>query len=246
MEILRGGASRLRALATECLPYELPLELSKPWLYRWFDSRIVSQQKYSAAVIARSRKDLLLVALIGGGDELPTYASENVPKSIIVDAEAVARRWRAPASFLVRRNRLQTRKLDLLSIGSQILIAFLYANHKEEILYFAGRSGASLRYPSRSTTPGKALKSRFKQQHKIRELTVETRNRSIGTYNSFFAYESYAFIGEFYDSSAGKLWKATGDFSDGSMFQIALAVYIPTRLVGQLVPMRTVRLIWVS
>lgn len=200
MELLRGGASRLRALATECMPFELPLEASRPWLYEWLDSRVVALKNYKVAVVAKSRKDLLLLALIGTDKNLPVFASADCLKSVVIDGEAASGSWRAPASFLVRRNRIQTRRLDLLSASSQLAIAFVYGNHKEELLYFGNRSKSSLRYPARTTSPGKHLKSRFKDAEAGREVSIETRGRILGTYNSYFAYERYAFIGEFYDS----------------------------------------------
>ena len=200
MELLRGGASRLRALATECMPFELPLEASRPWLYQWLDTRVVALKNYKVAVVAKSRKDLLLLALIGTDSKLPVFASTDCLKSIVIDGEAASGSWRAPASFLVRRNRIQTRRLDLLSASSQLAIAFVYGNHKEELLYFGNRSRSSLRHPARTTSPGKHLESRFKDAKAVREVSIETRSRMLGTYNSFFVYERYAFIGEFYDS----------------------------------------------
>lgn len=187
------------------MPFELPLEVGRPWLYQWFDSRMVRLNGFQIGVLARSRKDLLLIALIADSDGLPMFASDDCERPVALDGEALARKWRAPASFLVRRNRLQTRRLELLALGSQVAIALVYGNQKDSLLYFGSRSRSSLRFPSRPTSPGKHLKSKFKVPDSTREVSIETRGRSLGTYNSFFAYEKYAFIGEFYDS---KRWHA--------------------------------------
>lgn len=187
------------------MPFELPLEVGRPWLYQWFDSRMVRLNGFQIGVLARSRKDLLLLALMASKDGLPMFASDGCERAVALDGEALAKKWRAPASFLVRRNRLDTRRLELLSLGSQVAIALVYGNQKDSLLYFGSRSGSSLRYPSRPTSPGKHLKSKFKVANVTREVSIETRGRNLGTYNSFFAYEKYAFIGEFYDS---KRWHA--------------------------------------
>lgn len=205
MELRRGGASRLRALATDCLPFEMPLEAGTPWLYEWFDSRFVAGNVSGVRVWAGNRKDLLLIALFGATDSVPIYADSTARKVVKIDAERLSQTWRAPASYLVRRDQLRTRQLDLLALGSQLAVAFIYSAHKESILYFGGRSRVSLRFPSRATSPGKHLQSRFKEPRPNRPVSIETTGRRLGTFNSFFAYEKYAFVGEFYDS---KRWNA--------------------------------------
>lgn len=205
MELKRGGASRLRALATECLPFELPLEAGGPWLYRWVDSRALGVSEHAVRVRPRSRADLLLLALFQLPEALPVYADDKTKKIVTIRASEVSRTWRAPAMFMVRRDQLRTRQLEMLALGSQFAVAFVYATHKDSILYQSARSRISLRAPSRATSPGRYLQSRYKEARANRTIPIETTGRHLETFNSYFAYRRYAFVGEFYDS---KRWNA--------------------------------------
>lgn len=205
MELILSKTSRLRALLTECHPFELPFELGSRWLYDWFEQRALNMNNLGIRVQLGSRRDILLAVLLGAEGKLPNFASAENPRRAQFLAKTLSITWRAPASFLVRRDRIRKRSLDLLALGSQVSIAFIYANHKDAILYFGSRSRSSLRYPFRVNSHGKSLHSRFKNRETSPEAIVETSNRQLGTYNSFFVYDKYAFGGQFYDS---KRWHA--------------------------------------
>jgi hypothetical protein len=108
--------------------------------------------------------------------------------------------WRAPASFRVRRDRSRTRELEMLSIRSQLNIAFLYFRQKDLLLHYSNRDRTALRRPARVNVYGKNPTTKFRLQASSRDTSVETNSRRIGTYNSYFVYDKYAFVGQFYDS----------------------------------------------
>lgn len=201
MEIARSEVTRLRALVTECLPFELPFEAGTHWLYDWLEDRSLNVNKSRIKVRIVDRLDILLMALIDGNQEkLPVHASTESPRTSSIEAERIYKSWRAPARFVIRRDQLKSRNLDLLSVGSQIAIAYIYANYKDALLYYADRSSRSLRHPSRVNHPGKMLGAGTIASPSEQNRYVETTGRRLTTYNSFFAYEKYAFIGQFYDS----------------------------------------------
>ncbi len=203
MELARSEITRLRALITECLPFELPFEASTHWLYDWLEERALNVNKKRIKVLLKSRKDILLLALIGGrekGNKLPIFASIEEPRRAAIQASEVSASWQAPARFVVRRDQLRSRNLDLLSLGSQIAVAYIYANFKDSLLYYSSRAHSSLRHPSRVNQHGRMLGSGAATGPNEQNRYVETSSRKLNTYNSFFAYEKYAFIGQFYDS----------------------------------------------
>lgn len=140
------------------------------------------------------------MSLIGASGMLPVFASEEYPRGAKALVASVSTAWRAPATFVVRRDRLRKRDLDLLALGSQIAVAMIYASHKDEILYYGSRSRFSLRHPSQVNSHGKHLNTKFRSNGLAPEMAIETSSRRLGTYNSFFVYEKYAFGGQFYDS----------------------------------------------
>lgn len=202
MELARSEVTRLRALITECLPFELPFEASTHWLYDWLEEHALDVNKRRIKVLAKSRKDILLLALIGGdkSNKLPAHASAEAPRMARIQAATVSGAWHAPARFVVRRDQLRNRSLDLLSLGSQIAVAYIYANFKDSLLYYGSRARSSLRHPSRVNQHGRMLGSGTVVGPSEQNRYVETSGRKLNTYNSFFAYEKYAFIGQFYDS----------------------------------------------
>lgn len=196
MELTNSIMTPLRALATDCLPYELPLEMANHWLYDWLDERVVSVTPKGLKLTVNSNLDLLLLAMIGGVD----FGSDRYPRAKSAFIKPLSDGWRAPASFRVRRDRERTRDLDLLAWRSQINLAFLYYMQKDVLLHYANRDRTSLRHPSRVNAYGKSVSSIFRTEKNPHVATVETGKRRLGTYNSYFVYEKYAFVGQFYDS----------------------------------------------
>jgi hypothetical protein len=197
VELKRSRLLPLRALITECLPYEIPLEIADHWLYDWLEARTVSLSERALKLRTESRFDLLVLALIGDADfNRPAHVSgQNYARISSFD-----RRWRAPATFRVRRDRSRTRDLDLVSFRSQLNIAFLYYNFKDTLLHFVNRDRTSLRHPSRANSHGKHLANKLRAGRNSNVVSVETSSRQLGTYNSYFVYNKYAFVGQFYDS----------------------------------------------
>lgn len=111
----------------------------------------------------------------------------------------------APAEFTVRRDKIRQREISLLGLPAQLSLALFYSSHKDAILYHVSRDRASLRHPARANSPGKHLRGRTRSRIGGEAITVETTGRKLGTYNSYFVYERYAFVGQFYDS---KRWHA--------------------------------------
>lgn len=204
MEITRHGASRLRALVTEMLPYELPLEASTPWLYNWVNQKFVGMDDEAIRLAPRSSKDLLLLALLSGEDPTtkPITAAYGQPRPqpIPLDLLSLITKWRASNVIEVRRDKTRLRRLDLLSVGSQLSLAVIYSRYKDVILHHNGKSRYTLRAPAQATPLGRHIGTDSRTDQQLSGPSVETIGRRLGTYNSFFNYKRYAFIGEFYDS----------------------------------------------
>jgi len=187
----------LRALVTECAPYELPLEMADHWLYEWLDDRAVSVNPEALKIVAKSRFDLLVLAIVGNVTFEKAFRHGEMVQARI---DGFSSGWRAPASFRVRRDRARTRELELLSIRSQLNVAFLYFKQKDLLLHYVSRDRTSLRHPARVNVYGKNPANQFRQEKTAHLVSVETTARRIGTYNSYFVYDKYAFVGQFYDS----------------------------------------------
>jgi hypothetical protein len=197
MELVKSALTPLRALVTECSPYELPLEMAGHWLYDWLDHRAISVTPEALKIVARTRFDLLVLAVIG---DVRFEQSMRHGEPVIAQLDGFSSTWRAPASFRVRRDRSRTRELELLSIRSQLNIGFLYYRQKDMLLHYSNRDRSSLRHPARVNVYGKSQSSKFRPGKASHLVTVETTARTINTYNSYFVYDKYAFVGQFYDS----------------------------------------------
>lgn len=189
--------SPLRALVTECFPYELPLEMADHWLYEWLVERATVLTPKKLKLRAQNRFDLLLLALIGDVEFEKSVRHGEVVEACIHD---FSNGWRAPASFRVRRDRARTRELDLLCIRSQLNVAFLYFKQKDLLLHYANKDRASLRHPTRVNAYGKNPANKFWPGKRPHVVSVETTAHRLGTYNSYFVYDKYAFVGQYYDS----------------------------------------------
>lgn len=197
MDLARTAMSPLRALVTECVPYELPLEMADHWLYEWLDERANTVTPKELTLCAKNRFDLLLLALIG---EVKFQGPVRHGQAVQARISEFSKAWRAPASFRVRRDRARTRELDLLSIRSQLNIAFLYYRQKDLLLHYANKDRGSLRHPSRVNAYGKNPANKFRPGKSSHIVSVETSARRLGSYNSYFVYDKYAFVGQYYDS----------------------------------------------
>lgn len=197
-----GRIAPLRALITECAPYELPLEMADHWLYDWLDSRAESLNPERLKIRGSGRLDLLVLSLIGG-----ITWDENIRhgESFRADLPGYSGAWRAPATFRVRRDRTRTRDLELMSSRSQLNVAFLYYKYKDVILHYVSVDSTSLRHPVRVNTLGKHAANALRTAPTSPQASVETASRSMSTFNSYFVYDKYAFAGQFYDS---KEWHA--------------------------------------
>lgn len=208
MELKKSVASPLRALLTECLPYEVPLEINSNWLYDWIDQTAAHVSKEGIYFRPTSRFDLLVLALLFPRDkQLPPHASlDNSPRVFLPSPlRPLQQSWRAPASFVVRRDRLKVRDLSVITIASQLSVAFIYYLKKDVILHHVNADDSSLRHPLKTNAYSKYLRNKHRTNHKKATFSVETDSRKLGTYNSFFVYSEYAFVGQFYDSNR---WQA--------------------------------------
>jgi hypothetical protein len=197
VDLVRTAMSPLRALVTECVPYELPLEMADHWLYDWLDERATTVTPKELTLGAKSRFDLLLLALIG---EVKFQGPVRHGQAVQARIGDFSNAWRAPASFRVRRDRARTRVLDLMSIRSQLNVAFLYYRQKDLLLHYANKDRGSLRRPARVNAYGKNAANKFRPGKSSHIVSVETSARRLGTYNSYFVYDKYAFVGQYYDS----------------------------------------------
>jgi len=197
MEMTRTPLTPLRALATECLPFELPLEMGNHWFYEWLEARVSSVNVARIRLRPRGRHDLLLLAVVGDL-KLDRLLDQGGPKE--VELPSFVRSWRAPATFRVRRDRTRVRDLELLSLRSQLNIAFLYYSYKDVLLHYTGRDESSLRRPLRTNAYGKHPSTRSRSAEPSTLFSVEVERRQLGTFNSYFVYADFAFVGQFYDS----------------------------------------------
>lgn len=209
MELKTTSCTPLRALITECLPYEVPLELNSRWLYNWIESRIVHLTSAQLALQAQDHFDLVVVALLDSKNEShqPSYAGEHNHPKLKIESPLISQhsQWRAPASFAVRRDRVQTRDIDYLALTSQLSISFLYYQKNDALLYYTNIDRSSLRHPYKINSHGKHLDGYINDRPRPEFVSVETLERKYPTFNSFFVYQKYAFIGQFYDSNR---WRA--------------------------------------
>lgn len=209
-KITYSVASPLRALLTECLPYELPLDFNSNWLYQWINNRAVSVSTKKIIIRPESKLDLLILSFLMKNRVSPTEISKK-KITISLDNDDLEE-WRAPASFHVRRDRVRTRKLDILALQSQLAIAALYQQKKDLILFWSRADDSSLRFPSEVNHHGKHLRKEFRENNHFKTTSIATSKQRLGTYNSFFVYEDYPFIGSFYNSTKWRALEAKWTF----------------------------------
>lgn len=201
MELSYGKIAPLRALVSECLPFELPVEMNGRWLYEWLECRAVRVNGEGLLIRTKSKSDAVMLSMLGAvpfGNRVDGTPGEY--KLASHDS-----RWRAPAGFRVRRDKLRTRDLDLLAVRSQLNFAFVYFGFKDVMLYYTSRDRGALRRPSRANSMGKHPNSQILSEVAAPSPTIELEDKGLPTYNSFFVYERFAFVGQFYDS---RQWQA--------------------------------------
>lgn len=203
MELVKSKAVPLRALLTDCLPFEIPLEMSTHWLYRWFDQHLIGVNEATVSIRIASTLDALVAILADAkppqGDDAASYLelSDRNPKRFEFSLENL--RWHAPAHIRVRRDRNRTRSLDILAIGSQLALAHLYFRYSDVILYTLRGNQNSLRVPRSRAPVGRALRIRERSGHATaRTATTRTTTRY---FTSYFRYYRYSFMGEFFESN---------------------------------------------
>lgn len=208
MDLAKEKATSLRALLTETMPFELPLEMRNDWIYSFLGKRVTRMSRDSLTVQASDALETLLFSFVSAEDPISgryTRADSYRKRPVALKVPGLSSQWHAPLPFVARRNVAKIRELALPSMRSQLNIAFLYANRSDQLLYQCGRDASSLRFPYSKASIGKRGASEYLSNTTIRDVSVETPGKTSGSYNSYFRYRRFGFVGQFYDSS---LWQA--------------------------------------
>lgn len=201
MEINHSVTRSLRAILTESLPYEIPLELRTDWLFNWISERAQSGSPQHIRLKLLKPSDLLVYSIIRGNGSAKVGTSKIANNEYVtIKSSDLTTPWRAPGSFNVRRNRIKKRRLNHVCLTSQLAFGFFYAKNSDVILHYTGLDRSSLRHPKAVNSFGKVIGLERDDQSLFENIAIETMSKSVASYNSFFSYDRYAFIGQFYDS----------------------------------------------
>ena len=190
------------------LPYELPLTFSN---YHFYEFLIENNVEFREEAIYWKKGDAALDTtirlLFGVDNSVPIRASkqyilgEKVDVNCFTDKDLGRKFFPSiPFGFKIQHKDDEFRELTICHPRNQIQLVDLYHRYKGIILYFCSRSPFSIRRPARLS---RSVFYRDKTHY--RKLAgepggVEESDREYENLKSFFVYEKYSFIYNFYES----------------------------------------------
>lgn len=189
----------MRAVLSEFLPYELPAGFSNARLYAFllrhgahFEGRDLIVRSDSSDV------DAILRLLLGLRVQ-PVPISRNTETWLRIPTKQLEAKS-VPYRFRIRHGTMDFRELAIPHPRTQLALVKFYDEFKSLITHFGQESPYSIRKPVEEVRVTVTRDDLFKAREGRFRSPVETVGHEYARLRSFFRYESFSNIHEFYDS----------------------------------------------
>lgn len=192
-----------RVVLSDVLPYEIPIVFSNKYFYKFLCEHKI---RFLGSKIEWDAKDRVLDNLVKillsiPPDVIVMRDDTSAPEKSYVDVSQTKTDYDSiPFSFFTTHKQDQLRQLSLMHPKAQLLVVEFYDQYKDLIIYFAGKSDFSLRFPKRvagcTFIDSKTL---IEKQDQLDTL-VEVSGENYENLRSFFVYEKFSNVFKFYES----------------------------------------------
>lgn len=190
-----------RVVLSDLLPYEVPITFSNRHFYNFI---VDNQVKYSNDYFYWKKKDAafdsLVMLLLG----LPKSKQvQNFEKEGIKYSKVSAKKinpFTIPFTFNISHKADQYRHLSLIHPRSQVFAVEFYKNNKDLITYYCDKSQFSLRSAKRVAGCTYVDKKSLIEQFDTDGEVIEVEGENYENLKSFFVYDKYSSIFNFYES----------------------------------------------
>lgn len=192
-----------RVVLSDVLPYEVPIVFSNKHFYRFLCEHNI---RFLESKIEWNSKDIVLDNLVKMLLSIPPDirverdTTSSREKSYVNVSQTKTDYHSVPFTFFTTHKQDQLRQLSLMHPKAQLLVVEFYDQYKDLIIYFAGKSGFSLRTPKR-VAGCTFIDSRtlIEKQDQLDTL-VEVSGENYENLRSFFVYEKFSNVFKFYES----------------------------------------------
>lgn len=199
-------ANEHRVLLSEVLPFELPAALGNVGLFnRLVDVGLRRGSDGRYRVRKRDTATVLLLRMLLGETVTVSAAPDHSGRFLVEAGDGGGRRYSqtSPFKFSIRHREGSRRELSVAHPRSQLDVVDFYDRFNGLILHYAGRGAFSLRRPAGIAKVGVYRDWLFVHKRgeypEIRD--AERHGASDMAVRSFFTYDRYTNIHQFYDSS---------------------------------------------
>lgn len=174
-----------RTLLTEFLPYETPIHFSNKEFLNFITDNQIKLEIDNNNVLTKTNVPSIVL-------ELLFHEISSLPK----DKRNICQAFR----FKISHPKNIFRELSISHPRSQLLGISFYAKYKENILYNSTKQSFSLRYPSKVAQYVFYKDKRHYNALLQDKSIIEIDNTNSENVRSFFSYQRYSNISQFYDS----------------------------------------------
>jgi len=192
-----------RAVLSDLLPYEVPITFSNRHFYNFIvDNKIECLGDYFVWRRKDDAFDRLVMLLLGvpSKKEVKIIEEEGQKYSKVKFKENKAATFTVPFVFRISHKKDQYRHLSLIHPRSQVIAVEFYKNHKDLITYYCDKSQFSLRSAKRVAGCTYVDKKSLIEQFDVDGEEIEVEGENYENLKSFFVYDKYSSIFNFYES----------------------------------------------
>lgn len=200
------GYKKERVVLSDVLPYEVPPFFSNRHFYNFLvknkvvideDKRTVQFKKDTAGILKK------LVRILFGIDKNVPFKNEPLFDCYQFNPEAFDKLfYTIPFKFRITHKDNDYRELTVIHPVNQLYLVGFYNKYKNTILYHSRLSNFSLRKPSKVSSlkyyKDSTNKKKKSKNHDIE--IIETTDKEYTSLKTFFSYQKYSNIYEFYES----------------------------------------------
>ncbi len=190
-----------RVVLSDLLPYEVPITFSNRHFYNFI---VDNQVKYSNDYFYWKKKDTafdsLVMVLLGlpKSKQVQNFEKEGIKYSKVSTRNINS--FTIPFTFNISHKVDQYRHLSLIHPRSQVRAVEFYKNNKDLITYYCDKSQFSLRSAKRVAGCTYVDKKSLIEQFDTDGEVIEVEGENYENLKSFFVYDKYSSIFNFYES----------------------------------------------
>lgn len=197
-KIAKESGGPFRALLTEVLPRELPLNFSNQGLLRYLQSiNFRVENKQVLATFPDKTAVTILSILLSQKIKIDKCNSDGTCESKF-PLESL-KKSSVPLTFEIRKDLDENRQLAIPHPANQIVVAHIYEEYAQRLLAHTNLSRFSIRRPV-ETIKNTGLKTSYFKNDRVSGVDAQDVHGSIEVSNPYFRYKEFDFLYKFYKS----------------------------------------------